>query len=390
MPAQESSRYAGLALIAFVAAILAWNAFGDWNAAPEVPMSGGIGGVSLLRIAAIAALMLLLVAMLAALARKTLTEISGGSRAVLELLIASLVGLAAALEATGKLREAVIAWFGRVPGGPTRMQVHKQAIAQFEAQERSWAGKPQPLEYFAGGWSRDTQLMRHQVRIEGERAWMRIFLECAPGNPPCEAGETEARVSRGDGGVSGIAATVTTDFGRVWAKLVPGRYPAEPALAMTHAIVEGPEWQMSSGTPVVVSRERKPVPRAAYVGDWQRLRMPAREGEMTRLSVRSAGGDGLSMQAWMQCGPRECDLGAQSATVETEGGMVRIARAVFSRENRELAIALEPPAGDRAEALSEASLLRYTTTQMRRGGTHTYVSGRNSSNTRVELRRAGG
>jgi len=238
-------------------------------------------------------------------------------------------------------------------------------------------------------------LMRHevrrlQVRTEGERAWMRFFLECVPGNPPCDAGEAEARVTGSGGEVSGIAASIPTEFGRVWAKLVPGRYATQPALAMTHAIVEGPEWQMSSGTPVAVSRERKPVPRAAYVGDWQRVRMPAREGEMTRLSVRAAGGDGLSMQAWMQCGASECDLGSQAATVEAEGGMVRIARAVFSRENRELAIALEPPAGDRAEALSEASLLSYTTTEKRRGGTHTYVSGRNSSNSRVELQRAGG
>lgn len=362
-------------------------------------MAGGMRGVSLLRVGAIFACLLLAVSLLAALCRRTLTEACAGSRALLGVLLASLLALAAVLESTGKLREAVIAAFGRVPGGLTRLQAHQQAIARFEAADAGWTGEAIPLERYLGNWRRNAGLIPHQVRRvliseAGGRVRMRIFLECLPAGEVCDAGESEAVVTTApDGRVAGIAAALPTGFGRVWVKLVPGRTANQPMLMMAHAMVEGPTWQVGTGVPVGVMREKAPAARLAYVGTWLRVQ-PAKMWEFTRLRVRDSGAGGLAMAIWVKCeADKECDFGEQPAELERDGELVRIVRARFLREDRELGIVLEPPAGDLTEVASSLSLLRYSTGTIYRRGmpsrTYTYESGRNTSGSRVEVRRAG-
>lgn len=390
-------RHAGLAVLAVVALFLCWINFEDWNTAPEVPMAAGLGAISVGRIAAVSAVLLLAAGMLATLAGRSLMAVIGGSTILFAALLACAAAVATWLEATGTLRATVLQVFGRVPGGPTSLQVHQRAIVQMADSGRASFGAPRPLEFFVGAWRRIDRVYFHDarrlsVREEGGRVLMRAWTECREEAPPCDAGEAEGRVERAaDGRVQSVSASLATPTGRLWLMLAPGRDEKGPAVLMTHAqLANDPAVQVSSGGAVTAFREGVPSSPDAFAGTW--LAAPgARSPLLQRLEVRRSGAD-LFVRAWAPCpGRPSCDLGEKAAHAEPEpGGAMRAVVAVFERENMRWRVTLGIQADGSLEAVAYASTFSYTTVQPRRGGApYQMATGSRNATSRVILERVG-
>jgi hypothetical protein len=307
--------------------------------------------------------------------------------------VAGLLTAGGVLEATGKLRQWVIAAFGKVPGGYTRLQTHQLAIAHAERSARGWLGPAQPAGFFVGTWHRADRMFTHDirkftVRRDGERLLVRAWTLCDERWRLCREREVAAVLERAPGGgIQALNASFPTGAGQAWLKLAPSRDAGQGAFVMTHVALErDAAWQVSSGGAVMATRERAPVPVASFVGAWRRVTAP-QLGDFTRLRLRSPDGASLIVQLWMLCGEgRECDLGEKPAETDGEGGVSR-AVAGYGYEHRQLGVTLEPRADGDLDATSDVATLRYTTRTGRRGGTYTDTTGRASRTLRTVLRR---
>lgn len=149
----------GVLVVAGVLAGINAAAFDRWNAAPEAPYESGWAGISIARIAVVAVDLLVVLSLLVRLggAGVWLRMRGWGRRAAGVLLIAALGG-AAALEASGELRRAVIRGFGKVPGGLTRLQTFEHAKVEWNRKFAAFPGPAQAAAYFAGTWRRQGYL----------------------------------------------------------------------------------------------------------------------------------------------------------------------------------------------------------------------------------------
>ena len=336
-------------------------AFDRWNAAPEVPYESGWAAISIARIAVVAVDLLVVLALLARLGGASAwLRVRWGRRAAGFLLIAAL-SVAAALEASGELRRAVIQRFGKVPGGLTRMQTFELAKVEWNRKFATFQGPAQPAEFFAGMWRRQgtlglSDVRRVVLRRDGAGMRIRVWHECQPGAAACDAGDAPAQVrASADGKIESIEAEVPFRDGRIWLRMAAGRHASQPAVIVTQVYFASlPEWQVSSGRDAPLLRQKPAAPIAEFAGDWSR----AARGEVddfTRLAVRPSGARGLTVHAWARCAESpECDLGERPALLELEAdGHVLEARVRFERPERILSITLEPPHEGVFEAASE-------------------------------------
>lgn len=303
------------------------------------------------------------------------------------------LGTVLMLIASGQPRDWAVARY--VPEQPviTREQGFDLAKAGYEKSFPGFAGEVQPAEYFEGGWRRQGRLYRNDLRRlvisrNGNELQVRIWYECEPGSAPCDAGEAAARVARGkDGLIASLAVEIMIPDGRIWMRMAKGRQPDDAAVIVTQVYLrDRPEWQVSSGGPVALWRERPAVPVGDFLGDWSRS-FPGEIGDLTRLSLREATPGRHVMRVWARCEEkRECDLGEAPMAIETEGGGVRAVRSRFSTTGRELVVSLEPPQQGRSFAVSENSEITYET-QVRSRREVVMEKGRSTATRRIALHR---
>lgn len=369
-------------IAALAAALLTWHAISDWSSAPEVPAARGFASVSLYRGLVFGADLLL--------AGMLLARAMGGALVIPSrwLMVAALA-IGVALEASGKLRAGVLAVAGKVPGGPTRLQMHLRAIADLREQARRAYGEPLAIDDLVGRWRRQgtgmlQDVRRVELRPAGDGLVARVAIECREGGVLCEMPEVPALVERSsDGRVQAVTATGPAPLGRYWVLLAPGSHKSQPMFMSTHVMLENDAWQVSSGPWANVALERDPVPLERFAGTW-RSTGPAQTGDITRLSVSVAGN--VMVQAWVRCAQtQECGLGSVAGKAEP-GGSVGASRidASFTHANATRILTLEPRADGALDASIESSTFSHTTeVHYRRPRatprTRTYVSGSKSS-----------
>ena len=302
------------------------------------------------------------------------------------------------LVASGEVRDMAVARYVPEPPVITREQSFDMAKAGYEKSFPGFAGEARPADYFEGGWRRQGQIYRSdlrrlEVRRNGDELRVRIWHECNPGIAPCDAGEVVAQVvRRQDGLIASLAAEVEIPDGRLWMRMANGRQPDDAAVIVTQVYLRTrPEGQVSSGGPVALWREKPPVPLADFLGDWSRS-FPGEIGDLTRLSLREAAPGRHVMRAWARCEEkRECDLGEVPLAIEAEAGRVRTLRSRFSTKGRELVIALEPPQQGQSFAVTENSEITYETYVASEGknSNHsiTWEKGRSTATRRIALHR---
>jgi hypothetical protein len=302
------------------------------------------------------------------------------------------------LIASGQVRDLAVARY--VPEQPviTREQGFDMAKANYESSFSGFAGEARPAEYFEGSWRRQGQIYRNdlrrlEVRRNGDELRVRIWHECNPGIAPCDAGEVVAQVVRKqDGSIASLAAELEIPDGRLWMRMANGRQPDDAAVIVTQVYLrDRPEWQVSSGGPVALWREKPPVPLADFLGDWSRS-FPGEIGDLTRLSLREAAPGRHVMRVWARCEEkRECDLGDAPLAIEAEAGRVRTLRSRFSTKGRELVVAMEPPQQGQSFAVTENSEITYETYVASEGGNSshsiTWEKGRSTATRRIALHR---
>lgn len=378
-----------------VAALLTWHAIADWSVAPDIPAARGFAAVSLYR-GIMFGIDLLLVGML--LARALRGESAAGLPSRWLLVAALVIGVA--LEASGKLRAGVLAAWGKVPGGPTRLQMHQRAVADLHQQARRAYGDPLAIEDLVGRWTRRghgflQDVRRIELRVAGDGLAARVSIECREGGGLCEMPEVPAVLERsGDGRVQAVTVSGPAPLGRYWALLAPGRYKSQPMFMSTHVMVEDNTWQVSSGPWASVALDRDPVPIERFAGTW-RSTARVQTGDISRISVSTAGN--LVLHGWVWCPQsQECELGAAAGKADPGGsaGASRI-DAAFTHANVRRALTLEPRADGSLDATLEATTYSTTTEVHQRSPrasptTRTYVSGSKSSTRSFMLVRDGG
>ena len=351
-------------------------AFDRWNAAPEVPYESGWGAISIGRIAVVAVDLLVVISLLARLGgANAWLWMRRWSRGAAGLMLLASLGVAAALEASGELRRAVIKEFGKVPGGLTRLQTFEQAKVEWNRKFAAFQGPAQTAEFFAGAWRRQGSLglndvRRVALRRDGAGMRIRVWHECQPGAAACDAGDAPAQVRAGaDGKVESIEAEVPFRDGRIWLRMAAGRHTGLPAVIVTQVYFASlPERQVSSGRDAPLLRQKPGVPITEFVGDWARS-VRGEVDDFTRLAVLTRGARGLAVHAWARCPEApECDLGERPALLDLEpDGRVLEARVRFERPNRILSITLEPPHKGAFEAVSEIARYAPRSDQSTRG-----------------------
>ncbi len=297
------------------------------------------------------------------------------------------------LIASGQLRDWAVARYVPEPRLITREQGFALAKEAYEKRFPGFAGEARPDAYFEGAWRRQggiyrNDLRRLEIRRSGDQLQVRLWHECNPGGAPCDAGEVVAEVARDkDGLIASLAAELAIPDGRLWMRMAKGRQADDAAVIVTQVYLrDRPEWQVSSGGPVALWREKPAVPMDDFLGDWSRS-FPGEIGDLTRLSLREAGPGQQFMRVWARCEEkRECDLGEAPLQVDAGGGRVRAVRSRFNTPGRELVVALEPPTQGRTFAVSENSEITYETRIRSRREVVT-EKGRSTATRRIALHR---
>jgi hypothetical protein len=278
----------------------------------------------------------------------------------------------------------------------TREQGFDLAKAGYEKSFPGFAGEARPATYFEGAWRRQGKIYRNdlrrlEIRPSGDQLLVRMWHECSPGSSPCDSGEVAAQVVRNkDGLIVSLAAQREIPDGRIWMRMARSRQPDDSAVIVTQVYLrDRPEWQVSSGGPVALWREKPAVPVADFLGDWSRS-FPGEIGDLTRLSLREATPGKHVMRVWARCEEkRECDLGEAPLQIEAEAGGVRAVRSKFITTGRELLVSLEPPRQGRSFAVSENSEVTLETVSRGRKSSRSVVqeTGRSTATRRIALHR---
>lgn len=320
--------------------------------------------------------------------------------ALVKVLLFGIVLIAAGLMVMKKYNTAAngIVEGKEVPQQPviTREQGFDLAKAGYERSFPGFAGEAQPAAYFEGAWRRQGKIYRNdlrrlEIRPSGDQLLVHIWHECSPGSAPCDSGEVAAQVVRNkDGLIVSLAAQLEIPDGRLWMRMARSRQPDDSAVIVTQVYLrDRPEWQVSSGGPVALWREKPAVPLADFLGDWSRS-FPGEIGDLTRLSLREATPGKHVMRVWARCEEkRECDLGEAPLQIEAEAGGVRAVRAKFVTTGRELLVSLEPPQQGRSFAVSDNSEVTHETVSRGRSSSRNVVqeTGRSTATRRIALHR---